>query len=362
MRPEKEQPSKSYRHQVAERRGGPEILVLAEQPLREVAPGEVRVRVEAAGVLLADVMWQQGKVPGGPKPPFTPGYDVIGRVEEVAGEVGGAIGKDGLTAPSLGDRVAALIGTGGYSEVAYVPVDAAVKVPEGVEPDAAAAVATGYLTGYAITSRLAGLDTGQSILVHAGAGATGSAILDVARLLGLRAFATASPAKLDVVRSFAAEAIDYHSEDFVEHVLDATAGQGVDLVVDPIGGRNLQRSSRALRRGGLLVSTAAISAIMGGEGRLSIVASMARMALWRFGPSRKRGILFDVLRYYGKRPAEYRHDLDLLLGHVAAGRLQPLVAARFSLPEAADAQRFLLERRASGKVILEPRSVDDDRP
>jgi NADPH:quinone reductase-like Zn-dependent oxidoreductase len=348
MRPEKEQPSKSYRHQVAERRGGPEILMLAEQPLRDVAPGEVRVRVEAAGVLLADVMWQQGKVPGGPRPPFTPGYDVTG--------------KDDLTAPSLGDRVAALIGTGGYSEVAYVPVGAAVKVPEGVAPDAAAAVATGYLTGYAITSRLAGLDTGQSILVHAGAGATGSAILDVARLLGLRAFATASPAKLDVVRSFAAEAIDYHSEDFVEHVLDATAGQGVDLVVDPIGGRNLQRSSRALRRGGLLVSTAAISAIMGGEGRLSIVAGMARMALWRFGPSRKRGILFDVLRYYGKRPAEYRHDLDLLLGHVAAGRLQPLVAARFSLPEAADAQRFLLERRASGKVILEPRSVDDDRP
>lgn len=337
-----------YQKVVAPRKGGPEILERAEVPLSPARPGEVRVRVEAAGVLLADILWQQGAVPGGPKHPFTPGYDVVGIVEEVA--------MDGAesAAVAVGDRVAALIGTGGYAEHAYVKLERVVPVPDGVEPAAAAALPTSYLTAQALLRRVGQLGPGSSVLVHAAAGGTGQAMLDVARLAGLRAFGTASSAKLDIVRSYGADAIEYRSEDFVDRVLAATDGRGVDLVVDPIGGRNLDRSFAAVRRGGLVVSTAAISAVMSGESRARILWGYLRLGLRRISLSGKRGILFDVVRYYRDRGGEYQADLAHLLEEVASGGLHPVVAARYPLAQAADAQRRLLERSVAGKVVLEP--------
>lgn len=337
----------SYRHQRAPTKGGPEILRFVEAPLRDARPGEARVRVEASGVLLADILWQQGAVPGGPKHPFTPGYDIVGRVDQVGAD-------DSVAAVAPGDRVAALIGRGGYTEIAYVPLERVVAVPDGIGSAVAAALPTSYLTAEALLHRVGRLEAGASVLVHAGAGGTGQAILDVARLSGIRAFATASHGKLDVVRGYGAEAIDYRAEDFVERVLAGTDGRGVDLVVDPVGGRNLGRSFAAVRVGGLVVSTAAISAVMSDEGRVRVVLGYLRLGLRRFGRSRKRGMLFDVVGYYRERADEYRSDLSGLLVHVAAGRLQPVIAARFPLSEAGDAQRLLLDRSVAGKVVLEP--------
>ena len=135
--------------------------------------GEVAVKVEASGVLLADVLWQLGISPVGPKHPFTPGYDVVGVIEEVGPSVSGL---------EKGQRVAAMIQYGGYTEYANLPAGKVVQVPEGVDPKSAAAATTSYLTAYNLIHNEGQLKDGDVLLVHGAGGGTGSAVVEVASL------------------------------------------------------------------------------------------------------------------------------------------------------------------------------------
>jgi len=216
-----------YKRVVINRKGGPEALQVVEADLPEPAPGEVRVQVLTAGVLLADVMWQEGKVPGSPKPPFTPGYDLVGVVDKVGG---------GVSSPSEGQIVAALLPHfGGYTQYAFLPPEKLVPVPDGLDPAEVVCLTVNYMTGYQLYRRVAKLTPGRRVLVHGAAGGTGSAMLDVGRVLGLEMYGTASKPKHDLVSSLGATPIDYRNEDFVERIRGLT-GDGVDLVVDHIGG------------------------------------------------------------------------------------------------------------------------------
>jgi NADPH2:quinone reductase len=331
-----------YKRIVINRKGGPEALQVVEAALPEPALGEVRVKVLTAGVLLADILWQSGAVPGGPKPPFTPGYDLVGVVDKLG---------PGVSNLAVGQTVAAMIQYGSYTQYALLPPEKLVLVPEGLDPAEVVCLTVNYMTGYQLYKRIANLTPGQRVLIHGAAGGTGSAMVELGKLIGLEVYGTASKPKHDLVSSLGATPIDYRSEDFVECIRDLT-GDGVDFVVDPIGGRHLKRSFHTLRAGGLLVSTAAISRIMGESSISEILLSFLQIPVWNLLPNNKSARLFDVVQLNKKNPTWYTEDLKVLMGYLAEGKIKPVIARRMPLVEAREAQELILEAKVKGKVVL----------
>ncbi|UCC88849.1 MAG: zinc-binding dehydrogenase [Anaerolineales bacterium] len=331
-----------YRRIVIPQSGGPEALQVVEADLPEPAPGEVRVKVLSAGVLLADVMWQEGKVPGGPKPPFIPGYDLVGVVDRLG---------DGVSAPGVGQTVAALVQPGGYTQYASLPPEKLVPVPEGLDPAEVVCLTVNYTTGYQIFKRVAKLTPGKRVLVHGAAGGTGSALLDLGKVLGLEMYGTASKPKHDLVASLGATPIDYRDEDFVERIRSLT-GDGVDLVVDHIGGAHLKRSFQTLRAGGLLISTASTAQIWGESTTLELLWGLIQLPLWNSLPNKKSAMLFDLVRFNKKNPAWYAQDLKTLMGYLAEGEIKPVIARQMPLVEVRQAQELLLGAKVRGKIVL----------
>jgi NADPH2:quinone reductase len=329
----------THRRVVVRRRGGPEVLTVVEEPLPQPPAGQVRVATLAAGISGMDLMVRQHRFPGFPSVPFTPGVDVVGRVD--------AIG-DGVTDLERGQTVAALLGTqGGYAEAVCVAAEDAVPVPDGVDPAEAVCLVANHLTAYSMAHRTAQVRSGERALVHGAAGGVGTALLEVGRLAGLEMYGTASAYNHELVRSLGATPIDYHTEDFVERVRELT-GDGVDVVFDPIGGaRQLWRSYRTLRPGGRLVWFGVAGTARNGIG--VIPASLITRLLLSLIPDGRAAPMPPD----SSEPNDwYRHTLALLLDHLAAGKLAPVVAARFPIVEAADAHRYLQEGRHAGRVVL----------
>jgi NADPH:quinone reductase-like Zn-dependent oxidoreductase len=334
----------TYHHQVAREKGGPEVLDWSEFKPDPPLAGHAAIRVEAAGVLLADVLWQLGIAPVGPKPPFTPGYDLVGVVEETGP------GVDGI---ERGQRVAAMIQYGGYTEHAVVPVTKIVPVPDGVDPTLAAAATTSYLTAHMLVHNVGRLEEGDVLLVHGAGGGTGSAILDVARLAGVKVYGTASRSKHGLVEVKGATPIDYRSEDFVE-VLRTKEPNGVDLIVDPIGGDVTKRSLRLLKPKGKLVTTAMLSSIKDRKGGMKVLLAMMRLPLWSLGHPGRRAFFWDVVAAAKKDKARYRSDLATVFDLLKEEKLSPEIGRVMPMRDAPEAQRLLLDYAVRGKIVLVP--------
>jgi NADPH:quinone reductase-like Zn-dependent oxidoreductase len=229
------------------RTGPPESLECGEIPLREAGEGEIRIRVHRAGVNFADVLARQGIYPDAPKPPFVPGYEVSG-VVETAGQ--------GVTGMRAGDRVAAFTRFGGYAEYAVADARFAVPLPPGFDFTTGAAVPVNFATAYHCLFHTGPLHPGDRVLIHAAAGGVGLAAVRMAKGAGAILFGTAgSGEKIDFLRRYGVDhPIDYHSQDFVEEVRKATGGEGVDVILDSIGGRMIGQDLRVLRPGGRIVS------------------------------------------------------------------------------------------------------------
>lgn len=332
----------SYKHIIATRKGGPEVLETRTAGLQEPGPGQALVRIQRAGVAFGDLLWISGRVPGGPRHPFIPGYDFVGVIERLGA---------GQTDLEPGQAVAGLVKTGGYSEYASVPFEYLAPVPEGVVASEAVCATLNYLTAVQIFQRTAGLKPGQRVLVHGASGGVGTAMLQVGRLLDLEMYGTASQAKQDLVASLGATPIDYKNEDFVERIASLT-GDGVDLVVDHVGGNHLKRSFQTLRPGGLLVSSSAYGSVRGDAGFLENILGFIRLPLWSLWPNGKKAILLDVVPYYHKNPAELAEDFPIVLSYLAEGRIQPVIDRQLPLVEARTALELLLHGKASGKIVL----------
>jgi NADPH:quinone reductase-like Zn-dependent oxidoreductase len=333
-----------YHRYVATEKGGPEVLEWQEFEPGPAQQGEVAIKVEASGVLLADVLWQLGITPVGPKHPFTPGYDLVGVIEEVG---------PGVSGVEEGQRVAAMIQYGSYTEYAVVAADKVVPVPEGVDSESAAAATTSYLTAYMLIHNEGQLKAGDVLLVHGAAGGTGSAVVEVASQAGVKVYGTASKAKHGFVEAKGGIPIDYKTQDFVE-VLRAREPGGVDFVVDPIGGDVTTRSLGLLKPGGKLVSTAMIQSLLkeGLGGRLAVVSGMLRLPIWSLTHPGKRAYFWDVVAAAGKDLAHYRRDLAAVFDLLNAGRLKPEIGEVMPLKEAPQAQQMLLDYKVRGKVVL----------
>ncbi|RWC29733.1 MAG: NADP-dependent oxidoreductase [Mesorhizobium sp.] len=229
--------------------GGPDVLVVVNQPDSAPKAGEVLVRVKAAGINPVDGAVRAGYYPLLGEPPFILGWDISGTVEALgAGVSGFRIGDEVFGMPRFPKQAAA------YAELAAVPANEIALKPKGADHLQAGALPLAGLTAWQGLARHGGLKPGQRVLVHAGAGGVGHLAVQIAKARGAYVVATASPAKLDFVRKLGAdEVLDYTKADFTDQVRD------IDLVLDPLGGDHAERSLKVLKRGGVLVSLLDVS-------------------------------------------------------------------------------------------------------
>jgi len=333
---------------VVERYGGPEVMKVVDEDDPRPATGEVRVRVMAAGVSFSDALLRAGIYLGGPKPPFTPGYELVGVVEELG---------SGCSRLQVGDRVAALMVWGADAERVCVPEEYAVEVPEGLDPAEVVSLVLPYMTAYQLLHRVARVKSGETVLVHGAAGRVGTAVLELGALAGLGLYGTASARDRGAVERLGAVAIDYRNEDFLARVR-GLPGKGVDVVLDGLGGATSFRSFRALRPGGRLVVFGYSSALT--QGRRSRRAWIKWNA--QTGSVFLRGLLSPRRRVSGyridklrnRRPKWFREDFLVLLELLRRGEVHPAVAERLPLTEVRRAHELLESSAATGKLVLVP--------
>jgi NADPH:quinone reductase len=334
----------TYRRIVVNRTGGPDVLEVVEEQLREPGPGQARVRVLAAGVAFADIQMREGIYPDQARVPFTPGYDLLGVVDAVG---------EGVSSVRPDQMVAALTVFGCYTEVAYLPETELVAVPAGLDPVEAVALVLNYLSAWQILHRTARVRSGERLLVHSAAGGFGTAALELCRLAGLETFGTSSAGKLDLIRELGAVPIDYRKDDFLAYI---RREGGVDVVLDGIGGAVSLRSYRALRRGGRLVIFGLQSAVVGGRRSLTqllrFYTTSAALLAARMLPDGRRALTYRVARLKRQHPDWFREDLEKLFGLLAAKQIKPVIAERIPLTEARRAHELLVSGAVRGKLVL----------
>jgi NADPH:quinone reductase-like Zn-dependent oxidoreductase len=332
-------------------------LEVREEELPEPGLHEVRVRIVATGVSYADLLMREGVHPESPRPPFTPGWDLVGVVD-----------KPGVGAYALeqGQMVAALPVWGANAEFICLLREELVPVPAGLDPAEALVVVFNYVTAYQMMRRSVRVKPGQRVLIHGAAGGVGTALLQLGKLAGLEMYGTASARKHELVSSLGGIPIDYHNVDFVEETLRLT-GDGVDVVFDGIGSttKHLWRSFKALRAGGKVVAYGMPSTLRGGRldgGRGHPLRGLVRLrGLATIGifiaatyliPGKKRTTPYSIQWLKRLRPAWYREDLVALLELLRQGKIEPIVAERIPLDEVASAHELLGSGSVMGKIVL----------
>ncbi len=314
--------------------GGPETLVPTTRPVPVPAPGEVLVKVAAAGVNFPDVMQRRGHYPPPPGASDIPGLEIAGTVV--------ALG-DGVTEFSVGDEVCALVAGGGYAAYCAAPVPQCLPVPAGFDMVTAAAIPETFFTVWTNLFDRGRLMAGEWVLIHGGSGGIGSAAIMVANAMGARVLTTArTEEKCAVCRDIGAErAINYSNEDFVEVVKEATDGHGVDLIIDIVGGDYTVRNLAALAMEGRLVQVA----VQGGakpevplfvimQKRITLTGSTLRAR-----SVADKGAIAEALR-------------ENVWPRFEAGEIKPLVHTTFPLAEAAAAHALMESSAHIGKIVL----------
>jgi NADPH:quinone reductase len=327
----------TYRAVMLSRRGGPEVLKVVELPVGVPGPGQLGVRVRAAGVGSTDLIMLTGRYPYAPKIPFVPGYEVAGVVE--------AIGA-GVTGFEVGQRVAALTVFGGFAEVLVREAEHFLPIPDGVSDRDAAAVILNYVTAWQMIHRVAKVQRGQTALVTGAAGGVGTAALQLLRLAGVKSYGAASAAKHDLLRSLGAIPIDYRAGS-IDRLTRALEPAGVDYAFDAVGGANIARCIGALRRGGTLVGFG----FMGASGRLSQLAMFANIFLGARLRGRV-GTFYGITMLYRKDAKPLREDLPKIFSLLAAKKIDPLVSTTFPLLDARQALELLASGSVEGKIVL----------
>ncbi|HEV7651138.1 MAG TPA: medium chain dehydrogenase/reductase family protein [Actinophytocola sp.] len=333
-------------------------LEVRTEQIAEPPAGQVRIKVEAAGVSYGDLLFQRGVVPGGPKPPFVPGCDLTGVVESVGA---------GVTGLEPGQRVTALVVSGGYSSAVNLPAERVVPVPDGVDPASVAAVTLNYFIAHQMLHRVAQVRAGQRILVHGASGGVGLAFLQLAEHIGgVTVFGTASAANLDLVRRHGAVAIDYRNEDFANVVRGSvTAGElnewtaydkngTVDAVFDPIGGTHFWRSYSVLRRGGRLVAYGQNDALRDGKPNMVVgaIGFLGGIVAPKLRPDGRKTGFYNAWALEKSQPAAYREDLTEVLDLLSADKIAPRSVRQVPLSDIE--QVFAdIERGVTGKIVLD---------
>jgi NADPH:quinone reductase len=314
--------------------GGPDVLQPVTRPLPTLKEGEVLIKVAAAGVNRPDVLQRMGGYPPPPGAPSTPGLEVAGTV----------VAANGLAEEALiGQPVCALIAGGGYAEYAAAPAGSCLIVPEALTMVEAAAIPETLFTVWINLFERAFAADGDTVLVHGGTSGIGTMAIALAKLFGIRIFVTCgSEEKCAAARQLGADlAINYRTQDFVAAVKDATAGNGVSIVIDMIGGDYLPRNLQCLSEEGRHVS---IAVQRGATAEIPIFDIMRRRLTLTGSTLRPRSTEFKQM---------VADELDRMVWpHVREGRLKPVIDATFPLAEAAKAHARMEAGDHIGKIVL----------
>ena len=332
------------------RPGGPGALAVRETADPEPGPGQVRIRVSAAGLNFADVMAAQGLYPDAPKPPCVVGYEVAGVVDALGERVQGY---------AVGQRVLAMTHFGGHADLVCVPADHVLAIPDAMSFEEAAAIPVNYVTAYHMLFRVAGVRPGERVLVHMAAGGVGMAVLQLCRTVDdLEVFGTASAAKHDVLRAEGcAHPIDYHATNYAAEVRRLTRGEGVDVVLDPLGGNDWRKGLKLLRPAGRLVAYGFANLASGQRRRPArLAAQVAGIPL--LTPlqlmNHNRTVSGVNIGHMWDQIAILREELQAVLALWDENKIKPHLDMSYPFAQAADAHRRILQRKNIGKVLLKP--------
>lgn len=314
--------------------GGPEVLRMAQRPVPQPQAGEVLIEVHATSVNRLDVFQREGVYPVPPGASDILGLDVAGRVVGIG---------TGVTAWSVGDAVCALLTGGGYAQYCTTPAGTCLPVPHGLRFVEAATLPETMFTVWSNVFDRAGLKPGESFLVHGGASGIGTAAIQIAAQRGATVFTTAGSDErcrrcLDLG---AKKAVNYHAEDFVAAIKQATGGRGVDVILDIVGGEYLARNVDALALEGRLVQIA----LLGGG-----------VATFDYGPVLLKRLSLTGSTLRARPPAFKEAIARKLREHVwpliEAGKIRPVVSRTFKLDDIAEAHRFIVSGDNFGKIAI----------
>jgi NADPH2:quinone reductase len=316
-------------------------LKVEDSPPPPLVAGSVRIAVEAASISFATSLWVAGKYQHKPPLPFVPGSEFVGTVIECAPDA---------RRFKPGARVLAVSGWGGYAEEAVVTEHTVYPIPADIDAGAALHLATSYATAYGALVWRARIEPGETLLVLAAAGGVGLAAVEIGCVLGAKVIAAAGGAeKCAIAKAHGAQAaIDYRMGDLRAEIRNATAGRGIDVVFDPVGGASFDAALRSLVPGGRhVVIGFAGGAIPQIPANLLLVKNIAVLG-------------FNIGLWYGwsvnderaKHEPEMRAAFEQIFAWYGEGRLSPLVSQVYPLARFADAQDAVLERRSVGKVVL----------
>ena len=314
--------------------GGPEVLQPNQVPVPTPGPGEILIRVHAAGVNRPDVIQRAGKYPMKPGMSPIPGLEVAGEVV--------AIGQ-GVTEFILGDSVCALTNGGGYAQYCVAPASQALPIPQGMDWLQAAAIPETFFTVWANLFDLGGASKGQRALIHGGTSGIGTTALMLCREFGIKAFATAgSEDKCAAIRKLGAEAINYRDQDFVQVIQEKTAGKGVNVILDIMGGSYLNPNIAALGMDGRLVMLGFLGGAQAKE--VDLMAILGKRAtitgsLMRSRTREEKASIAEQLREY-------------VWPVLAAGRCLPMIDKVYPLADAAQAHARMEAGEHIGKIVL----------
>lgn len=313
--------------------GGPEVLEVRNIPAPSPPPGHVLVRIRATGVNFIEIYQRTGLYPV--QLPWTPGGEGAGEVEAVG---------SGVKKLRVGDRVASVQMLGSYAEVAVVPEERAVVVPDGLDLESAAAALLQGMTAHYLVYSTFPLRQGQSCLVHAAAGGVGLLLTQLAKRRGARVLGTVgTDEKARLAREAGAdEVIVYTREDFVARVRGATGGRGVDVVYDSVGLATFDKSLDCLAPLGMLALFGQSSGVVAPINP-SVLAQKGSLFLTR-----------PILFHYVAERARLEWRANEILGLVKDGGLKLRIRLRYPLAEASEAHRALADRETSGKLLLLP--------
>lgn len=331
-----------YKRVVVTKRGGPEVFQIDEQDLRDPSPGEVRIKILATPVCLPDVQSRYGQSPFPPKVPFTPGYAVFGVVDAIGPKKRPS--NPTTAGISVGDQVAALTVYGGYAEYIYLDKDQLIPVPAGLDPAEAAILILNYVVAYQALHRSAQVKAGDKVLIIGASGGIGTACLQLGQLAGLKMYGLASRSKHPILEKYGATPIDYHTQDFIE-VIHGAEPDGLDAVLDGMGGDYFERGLSVLGRGGIYV---------GYGNPLSFPALLRLLSktfLFNLLPNGKTARLYGTnLSRFGRRP--FLEDWATLFELLAEGKIKPVIDRKYPILEAAQANARLESGQVIGNLVL----------
>jgi NADPH2:quinone reductase len=314
--------------------GTSDELEVVERETPEPGEGQIRIEVEAAGINFADIMQRRGQYEGGPEPTYVPGMEAAGTIDAV----GEGVGLD------EGDRVVAMTNGGAYAEYAIADPQSLFPIPDRMSFEEAAGFPVQFLTAHGCLFEWGGLGEDERVLIHAAAGGVGTAAVQLASRAGAEVFGTASTEeKLDLAERLGCDhPVQYTEEDFVDRVDEITDGEGVDLVLDGVGGETFSESLDAIPQFGRIVAYGAASGRPGEVDTATLLFGNKSVIGYHLG----RAVVEDPNRVLKAVP-------DLQEG-LQTGELEVVVGEEFALEDAAEAHQFIEDRGSTGKVVLKP--------